>query len=192
MATVLARNWTTIIYFEELGGYDIFLDKLKKIQYQYLLSPIHNPDEESTKKHCHLLLVGDKKNKEQIKELLAELTEKKDNSLVGIATPLKVLNLRSMVRYFLHLDNKDKEQFENQIMISKDFDYKKFLSDENTKLNELKQIIKLIKENDISSLMDLITVCLTLDISIDYIENHTYLVNTLIKDNNFNKNIDNK
>ena len=108
----LSRNWTTIIYFEELGGLEVVKSALKTLHYSLLISPIHSPDDEGKKNHIHLLLKGEKKSRKQIKELLETITVKDNNdSLVGVATPQTVKNLRSMVRYFVHIDDKDKQQF---------------------------------------------------------------------------------
>lgn len=184
----LARNWTTIVYFEELGGYKVICDALKRLHYSMLISPIHNPDEESKKKHFHLLMKGEKKSKKQILNILCEVApvdSVEKGTLKGIAQPQKVHNLRSMVRYFLHLDDLDKEQFEDKKMVSFDFEYEKYLTDTTSK-NEIKDIIKLIKDNQVSSLIDLLELFIAFEIDYSYIEKHTYLVNTLIKDFNYN------
>lgn len=185
----LSRNWTTIIYFEELGGIEVVKSALKTLHYSLLISPVHSPDEEGKKNHVHLLLKGEKKSKKQIRELLEKITVKKDNgSLVGVATPQSVKNLRSMVRYFVHIDDVDKQQFteDEKKMFALDFDYKKYLVDVE-KTNALKSIIDLIKEYKITSLIDLFSFCIENEIDYSYVEKHTYLVNTLIKDFNFSR-----
>ena len=68
-----------------------------------------------------------------------------------------------------------------------DFDYKKFLVDAD-KSSALKSIIDLIKQYQITSLFDLFSICIENEIDYTYVENHTYLVNTLIKDFNFSRN----
>ena len=113
---------------------------------------------------------------------IAPYADKEKLTLQGIAQPQQVKNLRSMVRYFLHLDNQDKEQFEDKKMIAFDFDYEKYLTDATGK-SALKDIINLIKENKITSLIDLLDLCIVYDIDYSYIEKHTLYINQVNQSN---------
>lgn len=160
--TERARNWTTILYPEELK--EGWKETLEKMCVPAVLSPLHTPADK--KPHYHLLVSGDKKTKEQIKtEVLLSLTEwveidgKKE--LKGVANPQKVVNLKSTVRYFLHLDNPKKQQFEKKEC--KDFggfDSSKYLMSDTEKIREkfgtVKQVIKIIKEKRFNHIIDLL------------------------------------
>lgn len=160
--TERARNWTTIFYPSELK--EDWREILEKMCVPACVSPLHTP--ENKKPHYHILISGDKKTVEQIKnEVLLPLTEYVEiegkKQLKGIATPQKVVNLRSTVRYFLHLDNPNKQQFEDKKLDDfGGFDSSKYLLDSDAKKKEkfatIKDVIKIIKEKKFSNIIDLL------------------------------------
>lgn len=161
--TERARNWVTILYSEELN--EGWRKKLEDMCVPACLSPLHTPNDK--KPHYHLLISGDKKTESQIMAVFAMLTEWVEidgkKSLKGIARPQRVVNLRSTVRYFLHLDNPKKQQFD----LSKEgltdfggFDSSKYLLDENAKKKEkyvaVKGVIKIIRDKRFDHIIDLL------------------------------------
>ena len=156
---VRARNWAFIVYPSEC--HSDWLEKLKILQVPCAVSPLHTPTDE--KPHHHILICGDKKSAEQIRnEVCICLGEKTEidgkESIKGVTLPQKVLNLKSSVRYLLHLDDKDKQQFENEeIKCFGGFNADKYLIDEKEKkYNGIKGVITIIKENAFNSLLELL------------------------------------
>lgn len=156
-----ARNWTTILYPSEIK--EGWREILEKLCVPACVSPLHTPADK--KAHYHILLSGDKKTEKQIKDVLSELTEWVEidgkQQLKGIANPQKVVNLKATVRYFLHLDNKSKQQFEKRELEDfGGFDSVKYLESEidkkKEKFSSIKDVIKIIKEKKFPHIIDLL------------------------------------
>lgn len=160
--TERARNWTLIFYPDE--GRADFRDILEKLCVPCCVSPLHTPSEK--KEHYHILFSGDKKTESQIYneicKKLGDVVEVDGKETVkGVTKPQRVVNLKSTVRYFLHLDNPKKQQFENKFLEDfGGFDSSKYLvskeDKEIKKYGGIKEVIKVIKEKKISSLLDLL------------------------------------
>lgn len=121
-----SRCWTFIIYpseeyvknnfpdckYDGIDGWgklpDDFIDILNEYHVEFFISPLHcydfNPDGSIKKPHFHIVVYfGSVKSYEQIIEEFV-------SPLHG-AIPQRVHNLRSMVRYLVHLDNPEKYQY---------------------------------------------------------------------------------
>lgn len=157
-----ARNWTLIFYPEE--GRADFREVLEKLCVPCCVSPLHTPSEK--KEHYHILFSGDKKTESQIYneicKKLGDVVEVDGKETVkGVTKPQRVVNLKSTVRYFLHLDNPKKQQFENKVLEDfGGFDSSKYLISKEDKDAEkylsIKDVIKIIKEKRFASLLDLL------------------------------------
>lgn len=139
------RNWVFLVYldscplftelnFNERNPRDILLDWLGENYYCGAISPLHDRDifmEDSTgdnphkkgdkkKPHFHVCICfSGSKSVEQIKRYVEPL---------GVAHVMPIIELSSMVRYFAHLDNKDKAQYEQaDIKGFGGFDVQKYL-----------------------------------------------------------------
>lgn len=78
-----------------------------------VISPLHqfdvNPDGTKKKDHWHVLLAFDgKKSYNQVKAYADEL---------HAANPIKIDSIRGMVRYFVHVDNPEKYQYDKAGMV---------------------------------------------------------------------------
>lgn len=114
------RNWVVVIYPEDLPS--DWEQKLIGLHLKLLLSPLHdkdvNADGSPKKPHHHLLIMFDNhKTAKQVYEVMSQITEKSQNgSLCGVAPIVphecKVADRGAMVRYFCHLDNPDKTQYD--------------------------------------------------------------------------------
>lgn len=108
---VRARSWTCVVYPDSApNDWRSILDDL---HIPWVESPLHdkdvNPDGEVKKSHWHIMLLFDsKKSYAQIKEI---------TSLINSPNPQKVANSRSMVRYFVHMDNPEKYQYDKSLII---------------------------------------------------------------------------
>lgn len=101
------RNWAFIIYPENIKIEDaiVILDDL---HIQFVLSPLHNkdinPDGSKKKEHYHCVLCFAGNKSYQQVEVIAK-------SVKG-SIPIKIESVKGMVRYFAHLDNPEKYQYD--------------------------------------------------------------------------------
>lgn len=101
-----SRYWSFIVYPESV--IDDWQDELSKMGCVFAVSPLHDKDinanGEKKKPHYHVLIQFD-----------GPTTYKnvKDNicDVVGGTIPQKVISLRGYYRYFAHLDNPEKAQY---------------------------------------------------------------------------------
>lgn len=112
MADSRCRNWSFIGYPEDSLP-DNYRDILDEEHVQWIESPVHdkdiNPDESIKKTHIHFLLMFEgNKSYDQI----CEICDKVNGS-----RPVKVGSVRGMVRYFIHIDNPEKYQYERSGII---------------------------------------------------------------------------
>lgn len=110
------RNWTIIFYPEDLP--ENWLEKVIDLRVKFILSPLHdkdlNADGEPKKPHYHSLFMFENlKTEQQVIKMFKELFgESESGSIIGVPEPKKVTDRGSMVRYFCHLDNPDKVQYD--------------------------------------------------------------------------------
>lgn len=107
-----ARNWTVVVYPESAPTN--WRDVLDELHIPWIESPLHDCDVDANgevkKEHWHIALVFEgKKSFEQVKEV---------SDALNAPVPQKVASIRSLVRYFAHLDNPDKHQYEIQKIIA--------------------------------------------------------------------------
>jgi len=141
---VRTRNWTFIVYPESAPKN--WRDIIDQLHVPWIESPLHdkdvNPDGEVKKPHWHVMvLFSGKKSYSQVKELTARLFS---------PNPQKVSNAKGMVRYFVHMDNPEKYQYEKADMVGHSgADFKKYLSVTGTeKLKVLAEIQDWIDASD--------------------------------------------
>ena len=99
------RNWTFLVYPESAP--ENWRDLIDNFHVQWACSPLHdsdiNPDGTLKKPHFHVLLSFEgKKSFDQVKAF---------SDLCSGVLPIKVESLRGLVRYFAHLDNPEKYQY---------------------------------------------------------------------------------
>ena len=128
MADERVRLWTTILYPKDLKkrfdidprneGYEFDLIKLiSSLNIPAVLSPLHCPDpeninpEEQRKKHYHLMLSFEgKKSEAQVSTYLGSIFP----DHCGWVRPIQVASAKALVRYFIHLDQPEKQQFKGK------------------------------------------------------------------------------
>jgi len=184
------RNWTFILYPDEC--FKNWESVLQELKIECAVSPLHSPENE--KKHYHVVIKGDKKTKEQIKEsICAKLGEVVEidgkKSIKGVAMPENVLNLRSNIRYLIHLDNPDKEQFEekeNAIKTFGGFDISRFFKEEKKveSSEKIRYIVGVIRNQKIGSMIELTNFLLDNERfdEVEYLASRSYFFNLLISD----------
>lgn len=99
------RNWTFLVYPESAP--QNWRDILDSQHIQWVESPLHDRDLDINgqikKSHWHILVMFEgNKSFGQIKELAEQL---------NATTPQKCSSVRGLIRYMVHLDNLEKEQY---------------------------------------------------------------------------------
>lgn len=133
------RQWTIVVYPESAPA--DWREKLNGLQ--WVESPLHdkdvNADGTAKKAHWHILIIyPNKKNYEQVK-IIADS--------VNGASPQYVQNVVGMIRYFAHLDNPEKVQYEKSQIIGHGVDVSKYLDSEDD-IDKLEQEIEIYCEEN--------------------------------------------
>lgn len=105
------RNWTIIVYPESAP--ENWRDIIDEEHIEWVESPLHdqdkNADGQDKKPHYHVLLMfGGVKAYDQVLEFIQPL---------NCPIPKRTHNSRAMVRYFAHLDNPDKAQYDKSLIV---------------------------------------------------------------------------
>lgn len=149
------RNWTFVLYPESAPeNWRLILDDL---HIQWIESPLHdkdkNPDGTFKKPHWHIaLLFEGNKSYNQIKDITDTL----------VATiPQVAQSVKGLVRYFIHLDNPEKYQYEKSKIISHGgADLFELLKPTCTNRYEMiKDMIDYIYKNEITEFMSFMLYC---------------------------------
>lgn len=146
------RNWTFFVYPESAP--ENWRDVLNEMHIPWIESPLHDKDVDSNgelkKAHWHILILfASKKSYEQVREITLRLKA---------PNPQKVMDLKGMVRYFAHMDDPNKFQYnKNEIIGHAGADPLIYLSANSGERYQLiKEMISFVKENDIDEIQDLI------------------------------------
>lgn len=151
-----SRNWTFIVYPESvIADWRSYLDDM---HIPWIESPLHskdtNADGQLKKTHIHvLLLFSGKKSYEQIKEITDSL---------NCPIPQICHDARSLTRYFAHLDNPEKWQYNvNDIVGHGGADPIEYLDLLKSKLTVvLKEIFEFCGDNGMIEYSDFIEYCI--------------------------------
>jgi hypothetical protein len=133
------RYWTIVVYPESAPAN--WRDKLNG--WQWVESPLHdkdvNADGTSKKAHWHIMIFNQGKiSFNQAKEVA--------DSING-ASPQYVQNVVGMIRYFAHLDNPEKAQYDKSQIIGHGVDVSKYLDSEDD-IDKLEQEIEIYCEEN--------------------------------------------
>lgn len=141
MAINEGRNFSFILYPDSMP--ENAIEMLLQEQFCVAISPLHYADDETFKPHYHVLLsFSGKQNLSTIDE---EMRKK-----YGCTYVQKVKDRNKYTRYLLHLDNPEKQQFEEGITAN--YDLRSYL----TKDVFVIDIIKEVKERKILSFKDMV------------------------------------
>lgn len=155
------RNYTAVVYPDDLP--DNWQDLIDETHVKWIESPRHdkdvNPDGKPKKIHHHILMMWETvKSLEQVKQYFTNLFGSSDNgSIIGVATPQTVSDRCALVRYFAHLDNPSKAQYDVADIIGHNgADVAEVLRYSQTEtINMMIAIEEYIEEHDITELCDL-------------------------------------
>lgn len=180
VAKFRAKNYTMVLYPDDLP--ENWRDILAETMLNFVISPFHdkdiNPDGTPKKPHYHALVNAS--GNWIAMNTLVELGQK----LKGIAEPQKCSNPQGMVRYFTHMDNPEKAQYNQaDIQVIGRYDISEFFKptageDRDTR----RQIIAFILQNGITELIDLVVYCIENNEAWDdYIARNTIYINGILK-----------
>lgn len=136
------RNFAFILYPDSMP--ECAMDLLLNEQFCVAISPLHCADDETKKAHYHVLISFS--GKQNLDTINAEMKAK-----YNCTNLVKVKDRNKYTRYMLHLDNPEKEQFENET-IKANYDLRTFLTKEILVID----ILNDIKERKIISFQDLV------------------------------------
>lgn len=140
------RNFVTVCYPESMP--DDWEQVVTDWHVPVLVSPLHdkdiNPDGEIKKPHYHVMLLFDNvKTIEQAKALISEIN--------GVGCEV-VKSTRGQARYFLHLDNPEKAQYDvKDVRTFAGVDYQVLISLPSDRYSIIREILEFIEANDIMS-----------------------------------------
>jgi hypothetical protein len=140
-----ARLWTFVVYPESTPAN--WRDILDELHIQWVESPLHdadiNADGGEKKPHIHIALSFEgKKSYEQVLDVSA--------SVNGTKKVEKVASMKGLVRYFVHMDNPEKTQYDRSLIIGHGgFDVIHLLKPTSaTRYELLGEMMDWVKEND--------------------------------------------
>lgn len=145
------RNWVSILYPD--SAKENWLDILKEQHVQCVISPLHDKDISADgkpkKAHYHIALV--------FQSVKTELQAQKIFDLIGAIKCQSVNDIRAQFRYFCHLDDYDKAQYNpDDIICLGGIDYFSVISSSSDKYKAVREMIAFCKENGIVSYSDLL------------------------------------
>jgi hypothetical protein len=168
---IRARVWTLIVYPDSAP--ENWRSKLDELHIGWVESPLHdkdtNPDGTLKKAHWHVVLIfqGNKAYSQ-----IVEIAE-----ILNAPVPQKVASLRGMIRYLIHMDNPEKYQYSSsEIRAHGGADIDQYLQVlAGSQREMLKEIVRFIQEEHITSVQDLAMAYIDRDAYFDIITNKNTL-----------------
>lgn len=143
-------SWAAILYPESCVSN--WRDILDDLHIEWAESPLHdkdvNPTGELKKPHIHLAFTFPAV---QTYEEVAKITES-----IGATIPQPLKNLRGMIRYFIHLDNPEKYQYNRtDIKVHGGMDISNCFLNSSDRTIMIREMIAFVRENNIMYFSDL-------------------------------------
>lgn len=150
--------WTFIFYPESKTLQECKNYLVDELHLTIVISPLHdkdiNPDGTPKKPHYHILIsFSSKKTFEQVKEITDFLIS---------PIPQTCNNKSGMIRYFIHIDNPEKAQYQkSEIQTFGNIDIEDYFKPSSTeKARIAKEILQFCNKNKIDSIADLNDYCM--------------------------------
>lgn len=175
-----ARNWCFLLYPESMKK-DAF-EQLASWCIPAAVSPLHDPDPDHMKPHYHVVLAfSGKKSYAQMKGLAEKI-----GGVVAPANLAKVEDLGGMIRYLVHKDNPDKQQFASHTEIRSfaGLNIEKFFELSTQELQQVvSDMMQFVKEHNILEFQELADACVAYNPEWFHalITRCTYVMNMYIK-----------
>lgn len=144
------RNWTFIVYPESAP--ENWREILQEQHINFAVSPCHdkdvNPTGELKKAHYHVLLAFDSvKSYSQVLDITTSL---------NATIPQKVESVVGLIRYFVHIDNPEKYQYDmKDIFVFGAIDIIKPFETATARYEAIGEMLDYIDDNDITEFSDL-------------------------------------
>lgn len=172
------RNWAFILYLDSAP--QNWRDILQETGLMFAISPYHDkdidPNGETKKPHYHIIMCFDGPTTYN--------NAKSITDRVNATIPQPLEQIRGYYRYFTHMDNPDKYQYnESDITTINGFDINNYIEMTYTEVSRyLCQIQQLIRDKAITEYADLLDFLFDNDCKElwDVARNHTLLLNTYI------------
>lgn len=185
------RNWTFVVYPESAP--EDWREIIDDLHVPWIESPLHdkdvNPDGEIKKPHWHVMIMfSSNKSYNQIREITMKLRS---------PNPQKVANAKGMVRYFAHLDNPEKFQYDKtEIIEHAGADVSPYLAVTSAERYELiREMMSFVKEKKIIEMKDLLDYAMNERFD-DWFpllcDNSAYIMDSYIKSNRHRAEVDEK
>lgn len=155
MGVKKSRGWLTLVYPESAPEY--WQDTLAEIGQMCVISPLHEHDvnqgtEEQKKPHYHVLLLWDGPTTEKCAKGTVSL-------ICGVGC-FPCASVRGSVRYFCHMDNPDKYQYDkNDLKQIGGLDLESLITSESDEELLIKEMYEFIKEYNIIYYSDFVDYC---------------------------------
>ena len=167
--------------------FDTMFEIVKSIQfysckYYYILHDrdVNDKTGEIKKPHYHLLVKLD--NAISIEKIIKSLLNERGTQ-EAIENDFSIVkSFKGMLRYLIHKDNLEKEQYNLNEIITNDRNISYYFND-NTIVENFQLITQIIKDSKIKSMRDLIYYCVETNniIAMQYIQDNSYLVSCLFR-----------
>lgn len=145
------RNFAGVFYPESCPP--DFKKVIESFGVKCCLSPLHQPDDNDKKPHYHIVFMfSGNKNIEQVRLLMFKL---------GSSLVQPINDISAMIRYLVHKDNPEKEQFDKREIVcyhNVEID-KYFKQSEKEQLESMRKLIQIINTNKITKYNELINFC---------------------------------
>lgn len=168
-------NFNEVI--EKVKSVEFYSCKWYYIQHQ---NEVNNITGEFKKNHYHLLIKLD--NAISVEKLLKALSN--ELNFVSLLKDFSIVkSFKGAVRYLIHYDNKEKQQYNLNEIITNDKNLSYYFND-NSILDNFKMIVNILDYNkDIHNMKDLIYYCVNNNelLAMQYIQDNAYLVNCLFR-----------
>ncbi len=149
-----SRTWGMVVYPESAP--ENWQELLSETFMQFAVSPLHdkdtNPDGEIKNHNWHVILIWDGPVTQNAAMKIAEK--------VNAPQPVKLESVRGAYRYFTHMDNPEKYQYdEKDIKLFNGFDISSYVSlTKEEKYEAIGKIMDIINENGITEYIDLLNI----------------------------------
>lgn len=181
------RNWAFVAYPESLP--EDWLDILQSTGAPIAISPLHdsdlNADESEKKPHYHIIICYSGPTSFNV---VRKITERVNGTI-----PIGLEQVRGYYRYLTHEDNPEKAQYnKSDIKLLNGFNIADFTDLTKSEVMKLKkEILKLIRDNDLTEYSDLIDLLEMEEDSkpeaLEVATNHTIFFNAYLKSRRHNK-----
>lgn len=145
------RNWACIVYPE--SAKEDWQDYLEELGCGIAISPLHDKDKNKDgtikKAHYHVIIAFDSvKSYEQVHKIVKAIPSKEGKEASTI--PQEIQSIKGAVRYLIHLDNKNKVQYnQEEIRCLGGFDVSRYIQNSEDKDKEeeskIKEVLEYIK-----------------------------------------------